>query len=523
MSKTDKSKAKTKKHMKVSTKNKIIITVAIVLTVLVCFAYIAMQTGLPAKILPGAKIVKTTDGKEKTVDRVSIVEMNYYYSITYSQYVSYGLIQDASTLDEIYNTTTGQTYGEMLWENAANSAQADYLLYEAAKASGFEPVATDRYVEDQVDTVRQTCEYMNALRGTNMTADQYLQSSYGKGMTVQIFRKIMKRAAVIEEFRTYLQQTTFVPNEATISAKFDENKDDYTFVRFHLFYVNANLPEEPTEEEKTKLLAEAEEKTKKIVDESKTVEEFEANCLAISSDSYRESIESGSASMENSGYTKEALESASPELAEFLFSDETKPLDTFYYADSEGEGYYAVMFQEIYIEEELTGAYRVIELDNDTLADLTSTEEEKAAAITEVHQEAEELKAQVTTEDQFIKLAKKHSIDSSSYIGGGYYSGITESKSFTPVTNEDGTTALSSEDQQLVDWLFDSSRQRGDMIIIDCGTSVKLYYFCDAVPAWMDTLRTSMVSDNYSTWYSGVVGDTSYATIVNHGLIDFFS
>ena len=87
MSTKDRSaKAKTKKHIKVSTKNKIIITVVIVLLALLCFAYIANETGLPAKVLPGAKIVHTVDGKEKTVKRISIVEMNYYYALTYNQY-----------------------------------------------------------------------------------------------------------------------------------------------------------------------------------------------------------------------------------------------------------------------------------------------------------------------------------------------------------------------------------------------------------------------------------------------------
>ena len=82
------SRAKTKKHMKTSKKNKIIIIISVVVLVLVCFCYFAYVTGLPAKVLPGAKIVHTVDGKEKTVDRISIVEMNYYYSTTLSQYTS---------------------------------------------------------------------------------------------------------------------------------------------------------------------------------------------------------------------------------------------------------------------------------------------------------------------------------------------------------------------------------------------------------------------------------------------------
>ena len=70
---TEKSgKAKTKKHMKVSKKNRIIATIVIIVLVLLCFSYFAYVTGLPAKILPGAKIVHTVDGKEKTVDHIGL-------------------------------------------------------------------------------------------------------------------------------------------------------------------------------------------------------------------------------------------------------------------------------------------------------------------------------------------------------------------------------------------------------------------------------------------------------------------
>ena len=100
--KTEKSgKAKTKKHMKVSKKNKIIATIVVVLLVLVCFCYFAHQTGLPAKILPGAKVVQTVDGKEKKIKNISIVEMNYYYYTTLSQYTGAGIVKNEDDLDKV--------------------------------------------------------------------------------------------------------------------------------------------------------------------------------------------------------------------------------------------------------------------------------------------------------------------------------------------------------------------------------------------------------------------------------------
>ena len=524
MSKTDKSsKAKTKKHMKVSKKNKIIIAVSIVLAVLICFSYVAMQIGLPAKVLTGAKIVKTTDGKEKTVKRIPIVEMNYYFTVAANQLMAYGSGIDASQLDEVCDPNTGKTYRDVLWEEAASSAQGDYLLYEEAMNSGFKPSCTDRYVELQVDSVRQTCDYMNALRGTNMTADQYLQSTYGTGMTMQIYRRIMRRTAVIEEFSAYLQQTTMVPNQETVQKKFDESPETYTFVNYQLYFVSAELPEETTEEEKTKLLAEAEKKAHKIADDCKDVEEFQKRALEFSSDDYKERFEKGEVTMAKTGGTKANLTNASPEFAEMCFNPETKPLTTMVFKDSEDQGYFAAMFEEAYIKEDPTASYRVIVLRNGALSDMTASEEEKAAAIQEAHKDAEELMAKATSEDEFIKLAKENSEDMNSFTRGGYYEGVTQN-SFSPVDPGDGSEPkLSDADQKLVDWLFDSSRKAGDMIIIDSGSSVNLYYFHDTAPAWMASLRAQMASENYTTWANGIVSNPIYSVIVNHGLIDFFS
>lgn len=524
MSTKDRSaKAKTKKHIKVSTKNKIIITVVIIFLALLCFAYIANETGLPAKVLPGAKIVHTVDGKEKTVKRVSIVEMNYYYALTYNQYVQYGLIKDESTLDEVYNPANGQTYRDMLWENAANSAQTQYLLYEAAEKAGFKPVAADRYAETQVDAVRESCDYMNTLRGSNMTADQYLQNMYGKGMTVQIYRKIMKRAAVVDEYRTSLQQSTFVPNQADLQAKFDEDPEKYTYAHFQLYFIQADIPENATDEQKQKALDEALKKAQAISDGCVNAVEFQTRVMQVCTEEYRDRFAKGETPTAKSGYNKEQIASISPEFADFCFDPNTEANSGMAFIDKESIGAYAALFEDTYVDDTPVCSYRVLKLDDDLLKDISKTLEQKAPSHQKLHAKAAEYMASVTTEEQFSELAKKYSVDSSTFLIGGYVSGVKESDFKGTVLEEGGEPQLAPEDQQLKDWLMDPSRKKGDMLIIDCVASVNLYYYCDSVPLWMDTIRTDMTSENYNTWYTGTVSDTSYSTVVNHGLIDFFS
>ena len=449
--------------------------------------------------------------------------MNYYYAQTLNQYTSYGIISSDADLDQVYNTANGQTYRQMLWENAANSAQTQYLLSKAIEDSGFKPVAAERHTEAQIDSIRESVSYMNTIRGTNMTADQYLQNMYGPGMTVQIMRKIINRQSIIDEFRAYVQQTTFKPDQGQVLAKFNEDPLKYTYCRFQVYFVSAEIPDDATDAEKQELLDAAMEKAKIVTDGCSNAVEFQTKVKIICSEEYSTRMLNGEDPTSRSGMTKEQLKSFSDEFAEMCFDPNTAPNTSMAFFDKEQTGAYATLFEETYLDDETTAAYRVLSLTDDVLGDISNSLEQKAPSHQKLHAEAAGYQSQITTEDQFIEYVKKYSTDSSTFVTGGYTSGIKESSFEATVINEAGDTALPEEDQKLKDWLFDPARKAGDMYIIDCVDSVKLYYFCDSMPAYQDTIRMEMISENYTTWYNATISDASYSTVVNHGLIDFFT
>ena len=517
-------KAKTKKHMKTSKKNKIIITITVIVLLLVSFGYFAYTTGLPSKILPGAKIVHTVDGKQKTVKRISIAEMVYYYQQAYTQYQ--GVLSQVEDIDSVYNPTTGQTYRGLLWETAANTAQSEYMLCEAIEKTGFKPLYTDDYVENQVDQLREMVSYVNQIQGSNMTADQYLQNIYGRGMTVQIFRKIMKRQAIINEFEAYVKQTTFLPDQEKIQAKFNEDPYAYTYCRFQVYFVNADIPEGATDEEKQAALDKAMETAKTITDGCVNDVEFQTKVMLVCPDEYRERMLNGEDPTSRSDMTKEQVASFSEEFADMCFDPNTQPNTSMAFYDKDQTGVFAALFQETYLDEENTVAFRVLQLDDDLLKDISKTKEEKAPSHQKLHAQAEGYKSLVTSEDKFIELVKEYSTDSTTAYKGGYYSGIDINNTdlFKAVqVDANSDPEYPEEDKQLMAWLFDPTRKPGDMYIIDCVDSVKLYYFCDSMPAYLESIRVSMIADNFNAWYNASVSDTSYSTIVNDGLIDFFA
>lgn len=527
--KTDKSgKAKTKKHMKVSKKNKIIATLVVIFLALLCFCYFAHQTGLPAKILPGAKIMHTVDGKDKKVKSISIVEMNYFYSVSYNQYVMAGIINSETDLESVYNSNNGQTYREMLWENAANTVQAQYLIADAAdKDEGFKSTAANDYAEVQVESMRDTVKQYNALYGSNMTMDQYLQRSYGKGMTVQIFRKIMRRQAVVEEYKEYVTQMTFTPDEAAVMAKYNENPQDYKSVQLQVYFVAADVKADASEDEKKAAMDAASEKAHKIADGCKNAVDFKIRVRANCDENYKKRMDEGEDPTTMTDLSKSQVETYNKEFAELCYNPETAENTPMVFQDSEGVGYYAALFEKAYLNETPTVSFRVVELTDDVLKDISKSMDEKAETHNKLMAELEGYKASVTSEADFIEIVKKHTESASNLLTGGYVSGITEDNQEyfprTRISDDDEEGVLAAEDQELITWLFDASRKKGDMYVLKCVNSVKLFYFCDNVQAWVNNLRNTMKTENYNAWYNGTIGDESYYTVINHGLIDFFT
>ena len=132
----------------------------------------------------------------------------------------------------------------------------------------------------------------------------------------------------------------------------------------------------------------------------------------------------------------------------------------------------------------------------------------------------------VDSEEKFIELVKKNTIETAKILNGGLYTDVTEDdEEMFPLTQvqEGEEPILAEEDKQLIEWLYSADRKKGDMKIIRCASSVKLYYFVDNVPAWQNSLRNTMTNEKYEAWYNENVADGSYSTVINHGLIDFFT
>ena len=248
--------------------------------------------------------------------------------------------------------------------------------------------------------------------------------------------------------------------------------------------------------------------------------------MGVCTEEYKNRMINGEDPTTVSDLTKEQLKQYNEEFADLCFAEGTKENTTMVFEDSEQQGAFAVLFEKKYIDEEPTAQLRFLQLNDDLMQDLSKTPEEKAESFSKYHKQAEEIMAGITSEDEFIAAVKEHSTDSATYVNGGMMYGIRQDNTnyFKPtILEEGGEPVLPEEDAKLIEWLYSADRKRGDMIIIDCASSVKIFYYIDVIPGYQNDIRTDMITEKYNDCYNGLINDPSYSTVVNNGLIDFFT
>ena len=126
------------------------------------------------------------------------------------------------------------------------------------------------------------------------------------------------------------------------------------------------------------------------------------------------------------------------------------------------------------------------------------TDEAWAAAEERANEILAEYQAGEQTEDAFAALANEYSEDSGSNTNGGLYEG-----------SANGTFVT-----EFNDWVFDSSRQSGDVDIVrhegDTSSSSSyggyhlIYYVGENDPVWKQTSDTALRDEQIATWLEDI-------------------
>lgn len=408
--------------------------------------------------------------------KLTPVEFNYFYQDSYynvySSYNSYGMwnyVVDSSkdiNKQDCVMDENGGSWHDYITDSAAQSALQIYTLYDAAMEEGF---TLDEETQASIDATGDTLATYAESAGVK-DADAYLEASYGKGATVESYKKYLEVQQIASAYSTYKGES-FEYDDAALRSYYDEHNQDYDKVAFRVFTVATENDDTAAAKETADAMA---------AELDSTEESFIKAALAYAPEDYKENYE-------DDDYTSRKLtySNTSSDYADWLFSVDRVPGESQVIATS--TGYAVVMFVERDTNDYDTVDVRHILVKVETSGEDGTSTDEDWDACKEAIEEIENLWIDSEqTEDAFAALAEEHSDDTGSSTNGGLYEDVYKGQMVS----------------EFEDWCFDESRQIGDTGIVKTDYGYHLMYFSGTGDAYWKTLADSgKRSEDYTAWY----------------------
>lgn len=473
------------KGLKYSTKNGLIMGTVIAVLVLIIVGYFAYFTGFFVKVIPAVKVEQTKDGTTKTVTSIYTPELNYYRNEILSLYSMYGMSVDMEYLQTM-NESKGKTNGQLIYDQAAEEAMNVYLVNEYAKQDPKFVSGADRYAENDL--------YIFSLRAKNNnypSVDQYLAAVYGTGMSSRVYKNIVAKKEMTQEYEQYVRQFAFFPSDTTELQKVYDS-DPMSFVKADFnayFFSNVFYPD-----------GQALEMANAVADASTSSDTFNTALIEQLGVEYAYSI--GLSVEGNESLVKDATKTLTegdqyPEgTSEFVLNPEN--VGKAHVLDLGELGAYVFYLDKCTVDDANTYSIRKLILRNDAYEGLDDDEVPADATVAKglenAKNEAAKIQSEVTDELSFANLVKKYTENYDDITVGGYQSGIT--------ADDFGAENIPADEKALGDWLLDPARKSGDMIIIASADNrtVTLFYYDSCMPAWMYTLAQEKVTEKVNLW-----------------------
>lgn len=386
---------------------------------------------------------------------ISPAEFNYFYREAYYQMAQqYG---DASSYLS-YMTDT-------IVEQAAANAKDTYAVYDTAVAEGYtlteEEIAE---LDQELQELAETAKSMGA--GT----DALLASVYGKGCNAKNYRAFREMFTIAARYNSDVmaQQDT---SEEALTAYYAEHADDLDTVTYRQFYLAAT---EERDLQATAALAQS--IMEQAAADPTVMDQFaQENANEDTAEQY---------SQENATLLANIRkDSATAEVAEWLFDAARQEGDTTVITDEEEGGCYMVYFISRNTNDYNTVNVRHILVGVEEGAD----EETKKTALETAQSYLDEFQNGDKTEDSFAALAEEYSEDNAE--NGGLYENVYKGQMVASFEN----------------WCFDASRKPGDSGIVETEYGYHVMYFVGEGEYYRSHLaETDLLNSFYEEWIAGL-------------------
>ena len=524
------AKSKSKKHISEKAQNRIAGAIAIVIV-------IAILGGIVGGLLKNNgvfernKVIMTVGDAE--IDKY---EYSYYYTTmlqnTAAQAVQYEMYGMSMGID-FTKSLSEQPYIDEL-EGYENPTFADY--FDKSTVDGIKFVkACVAYAEENGitlteedyktidDNFAQIDQSRTNTDGSKYSVDAYLRLSYGKGMTEELYRRILSEQLLAQRV-TQVKQDEFKAayTAEEVEKAFNDGIENYGVVTYRSYTVKAEVAEDATSatEEaiaEAKTAAESflagitdEESFKTLAAENAEKAGTEDPDAFLTDDTLTLSED---ASLSQFSLDEEALNWAKTAKAGATYLQSADDSFTVYYmvnpvhkaADAVADydvRHILIQFPEASekatdgdAKEEVTavefdaGKYDATVVNNVKTPVTDAESYNKAVEILTSYLEGDK------TEDAFAALAVEHSSDSNAKDGGIY----------TDVP-------LGQMVPEFEGWAVDMDRKAGDVGIVETTYGYHIMYYIDkTVTNWEDTVRTDLATDDYNAFYEELIASDSVA------------
>jgi len=211
---------------------------------------------------------------------ITLPIMTYLFNYNYKSYVDnygtymtyYGFDSTKDLKEQYYNEESGQTWYDYFMDMTKQYIEQTLIMAEAAKENGVELDESDNKTIEETITSLQS-----AASANSQTAEQYISSYYGSGVTESDIRECLKLTTLAQKYYNQLHDGYKYTDE-DYEKFYEENKTSYLYADFLSFSFDFTA-ETVSGEESAEVSVNAEEKQKaksyaEDLAKCKTAEEF---------------------------------------------------------------------------------------------------------------------------------------------------------------------------------------------------------------------------------------------------------
>ncbi|MDR3148621.1 MAG: peptidyl-prolyl cis-trans isomerase [Oscillospiraceae bacterium] len=413
----------------------------------------------------------------------SALEYNYFFNTVFSPFAQY--LDNSTPLSKQQSWFGEGTWEEYFREEALNQMKEISMLYDEAKASGFD-AATVADNEDYTG-VTSVDDQIASLRGMVAVSrysdfDDYLRTTFGKGMTEEILRGLLGKIIYASTYQQYLINTRRDElTESDLKTYYADNSDEFNLYTYYS-YTFEGIADETAGITQDEATAAAYENAHEVA-VNHDGEDFAKAVLAFVPDDQKADYEN----LEKTLHKNSAVSIIGASLHDWLKDPATKPGETTVVPD--GTGYTAALLVDRNVNDYYRQSFRDIVIavkSNSETGEIG--QEELNTTRTYAEQIYSDWQSGDATEDTFSTTA---SIESNEGASTG---GLRENVSIGLYTPE------------LEAWLFDPARKYGDteLIFVDSNDNqaYHIVYYVGAEDERNDLrlAREAILTKYYENW-----------------------